>query len=42
MMKPYGMEIDCVTSGQAAIDLIRDEQVRYNAIFMDHMMPGMD
>jgi CheY-like chemotaxis protein len=42
MMKPYGMQIDCVTSGPAAIDLIRDAQNKYNAIFMDHMMPGMD
>jgi CheY-like chemotaxis protein len=42
MMKPYGMQIDCVTSGQAAIDLIRDANGKYNAIFMDHMMPGMD
>jgi len=42
MMKPYGMHIDCVTSGQAAIDAIREEKVRYNAVFMDHMMPGMD
>jgi signal transduction histidine kinase/CheY-like chemotaxis protein len=42
IMKPYGMAIDCVTSGQAAIDRIRGEAVRYDAIFMDHMMPGMD
>ncbi|MFP3155643.1 ATP-binding protein [Lachnospiraceae bacterium ZAX-1] len=42
MMKPYGMQIDCVTSGPAAIDLIRKQPVTYNAIFMDHMMPGMD
>jgi len=42
MMKPYGLKIDCVTSGQAAIDALRDEKVRYNAVFMDHMMPGMD
>jgi CheY-like chemotaxis protein len=42
IMKPYGMSVDCVTSGQAAIDLIRGEEPRYNAIFMDHMMPGMD
>jgi len=41
-MKPYGMQIDCVSSGQQAIDAIRDEKVRYNAVFMDHMMPGMD
>ncbi|MDR0503122.1 MAG: response regulator [Treponema sp.] len=42
MMKPYNMQIDCVTSGQQAIDAIRKEKVRYNAIFMDHMMPEMD
>ena len=42
MMKPYGMQIDCLTSGQQAIDAIREEKVKYNAIFMDHMMPEMD
>jgi len=42
MMKPYKMQIDCVTSGQEAVDAIRSEKVKYNAIFMDHMMPEMD
>jgi signal transduction histidine kinase/FixJ family two-component response regulator len=42
MLKPYGMQIDCVTSGQRAFELIRDGKPRYNAVFMDHMMPGMD
>ena len=42
MMHPYGMQIDCVTSGQQAVEAVRAETVRYNAIFMDHMMPGMD
>ena len=42
LMKPYGMMIDCMISGQQAIDAIRDEKTRYNAIFMDHMMPGID
>jgi CheY-like chemotaxis protein len=42
MMQPYQMQIDCVTSGEEAIELVRDEEVHYNAIFMDHMMPGMD
>ncbi|MCL2380747.1 MAG: ATP-binding protein [Treponema sp.] len=42
MMKPYGMQIDCVTSGQDAIDIIRAGEFKYNAIFMDHMMPVMD
>jgi signal transduction histidine kinase/DNA-binding NarL/FixJ family response regulator/HPt (histidine-containing phosphotransfer) domain-containing protein len=42
MLLPYGMRVDCVTSGPAAIDLIRKAEVRYNAVFMDYMMPGMD
>ncbi|MDR2386433.1 MAG: response regulator [Deltaproteobacteria bacterium] len=42
MLKPYGMQIDCATSGQAAIDLLSDQKVLYDAVFMDHMMPGMD
>ena len=42
MMKPYGMGIDGVNSGRQAVDVIRGEKVRYNAIFMDHMMPEMD
>ncbi|MDR1755011.1 MAG: response regulator [Eubacterium sp.] len=42
LLKPYGMGVDCVTGGQDAIRAIRDEKTRYNAIFMDHMMPGMD
>jgi len=42
MLKPYEMQVDCVMSGQAAVDAIKDAQVRYNAVFMDHMMPGMD
>jgi PAS domain S-box-containing protein len=42
MMAPYDMTIHCVTSGRQAIELVRDEEVRYDAIFMDHMMPEMD
>jgi PAS domain S-box-containing protein len=42
LMKPYGMKIDCVTGGREAIDAMMDSSVRYNAVFMDHMMPGMD
>ncbi len=42
LMKPYGMRIDCVTGGAEAIRAIREGKVRYNAVFMDHMMPGMD
>jgi signal transduction histidine kinase/HPt (histidine-containing phosphotransfer) domain-containing protein len=42
MMKPYKIQVDCVTSGQEAINAVREEKVKYNAIFMDHLMPGMD
>ncbi|MDR0600254.1 MAG: response regulator [Treponema sp.] len=42
LLKPYGMRVDCVTSGIEAITQIREEKVRYSAIFMDHMMPEMD
>jgi signal transduction histidine kinase/FixJ family two-component response regulator/HPt (histidine-containing phosphotransfer) domain-containing protein len=42
LLKPYGMQVDCVTSGPAAIKLLREEKIKYNAVFMDHMMPGMD
>jgi CheY-like chemotaxis protein len=42
LMKPYGMQVDCVNSGFKAIDVIKNENVKYNAIFMDHMMPGID
>jgi signal transduction histidine kinase/CheY-like chemotaxis protein/HPt (histidine-containing phosphotransfer) domain-containing protein len=42
LMGLYGMAIDCVTGGQQAVDIIRNEKVRYDAIFMDHMMPDMN
>jgi PAS domain S-box-containing protein len=38
----YKMKVDCVLSGQDAIDRIERGQPVYDAIFMDHMMPGMD
>jgi CheY-like chemotaxis protein len=42
LMEPYGMTVDCVNSGLQAIELIRSGEPCYNAVFMDHMMPGMD
>ncbi|MDR1136664.1 MAG: response regulator [Clostridiales Family XIII bacterium] len=42
MLKPYGMQVDCAESGRQAIDMIKEENVKYNAIFMDHMMPEID
>jgi CheY-like chemotaxis protein len=42
MMKPYGIKIDCAVSGRQAIEKIAAESPRYDAVFMDHMMPEMD
>ena len=42
MLIPYGLYIDCALNGQQAIDMIRKESPRYNIVFMDHMMHGMD
>ena len=42
ILQPYKMKVDCALSGQEAIDAIRDAKVKYDAIFMDHMMPEMD
>jgi CheY-like chemotaxis protein len=42
MLKPYKLGIDCAISGRQAIEMIRAEKLRYDAVFMDHMMPGMD
>jgi CheY-like chemotaxis protein len=42
MLRKYKMQVDCVLSGQEAVDAIAAGKPVYNAIFMDHMMPGMD
>jgi signal transduction histidine kinase/ActR/RegA family two-component response regulator len=41
-LRQYGMRIDGAASGAEAIDLIRKEDIHYDIIFMDHMMPEMD
>ena len=41
-LQPYGIKVDCITSGEKAVEAIRDEKYKYNAVFMDHMMPEMD
>jgi CheY-like chemotaxis protein len=42
ILDSYKLHVDCLTSGQAAVDRIQSGTPVYNAIFMDHMMPGMD
>jgi PAS domain S-box-containing protein len=42
LLMPYGLQVDTAQSGPEAVNKIRKEDVRYDLIFMDHMMPGMD
>jgi PAS domain S-box-containing protein len=42
MMSAYDLTIHCATSGRQAIDIVKSEEVKYDAIFMDHMMPELD
>jgi signal transduction histidine kinase/CheY-like chemotaxis protein len=42
LLRKYRMQVDCVNNGRDAVDRIRGGTPVYNAIFMDHMMPGMD
>ena len=42
MLRKYKMQVDCVTSGQEAINRMKRGAPVYDAIFMDHMMPEMD
>ncbi len=40
LLRPYQMEIVTADSGPAAIELVQKQ--KFDLIFMDHMMPGMD
>jgi len=42
LLKPYKMHVRCVTSGQQAVNTIREEKNQFHAIFMDQMMSGTD
>jgi CheY-like chemotaxis protein len=42
ILLPYGLTVDCASSGREAVKLIREGNPRYDLIFMDHMMPEMD
>jgi CheY-like chemotaxis protein len=41
LIRPYGITVETVTSGFAAIEKVEGGNV-YDIIFMDHMMPKMD
>jgi signal transduction histidine kinase/CheY-like chemotaxis protein len=40
LMRPYNINIHTCLSGAEAVELVKEN--RYDLIFMDHMMPGMD
>jgi signal transduction histidine kinase/DNA-binding NarL/FixJ family response regulator/HPt (histidine-containing phosphotransfer) domain-containing protein len=42
LLMPYGLMVDRVLSGREAVERIKAEEIRYDLIFMDHMMPEMD
>ncbi|MDR2952432.1 MAG: PAS domain-containing protein [Treponema sp.] len=42
LLRKYRMQVDCIDNGPGAIRLIKEGTPVYDAVFMDHMMPGMD
>jgi CheY-like chemotaxis protein/signal transduction histidine kinase len=42
MLQEYKMQVDGLSSGQEAVERIEKGEPRYDIIFMDLMMPGMD
>ena len=42
ILRKYKMQVDCVMNGYDAVEKIRVGEPVYDAVFMDHMMPGMD
>ncbi|MDR3354078.1 MAG: response regulator [Synergistaceae bacterium] len=42
LLSPYGITVHCVSGGRQAVNAVREGKEKYDAIFMDHMMPDMD
>ncbi len=42
LLKNTGVQIDTVLSGEEAIASVNNNDYKYDVIFIDHMMPGMD
>lgn len=42
MLSKFGVQITCSESGYDAINHIVNKKEKYDIIFMDHMMPGLD
>ncbi|GHU41250.1 hypothetical protein FACS1894190_09130 [Spirochaetia bacterium] len=41
-LKPYGLSVDCLSSGSDAVEAIRSADIVYDLVLMDYMMPQMD
>jgi CheY-like chemotaxis protein len=42
MLAPYNIKVYCALSGRQAVRLIQEGKIKYDIVFMDHMMPEMD
>ncbi|MEA3522228.1 MAG: response regulator [Campylobacterota bacterium] len=42
LLKDYKMIVDCVNSGEEALALLEETEVKYDLILMDWKMPGLD
>ena len=42
LLQKYKIQADCTDNGQSAVDIIKNGEPFYHAVFMDHMMPVMD
>ncbi|MDR2510107.1 MAG: response regulator [Spirochaetaceae bacterium] len=42
LILPYGIKVYTATSGVEAIHMIREQQIVFDALFIDYMMPVMD
>jgi CheY-like chemotaxis protein len=40
LLEPYKMQVDTCLSGEKAIEMVQEK--KYDIVFMDQMMPGMD
>jgi CheY-like chemotaxis protein len=42
ILEEYGLKTETVTGGPEALEAVKKSGERYDLIFMDHLMPGMD
>ena len=41
-LKPYQMQVDCAENGRQAVEAIRAGKTKYDAVFLDHLLPDID